>query len=138
MLLPVPGHTPGSMALLVRRPGMAPLLMVGDLTYGAELLEAGRIDAAHPVRCDVFESKAAQAAAAVLTNAERWPIHIADVIVAAQKNHPRPKLISQNIANHQARVVNPPPAGNAKGSDHVAPLRGPTTGVCSWITSSRM
>ena len=43
VLLPVPGHTPGSTALLVRRPGMAPLLMVGDLTYEAELLEAGRI-----------------------------------------------------------------------------------------------
>jgi glyoxylase-like metal-dependent hydrolase (beta-lactamase superfamily II) len=43
LLLPVPGHTPGSIALLVRRPGMAPLLMVGDLTYGADLLEAGRI-----------------------------------------------------------------------------------------------
>ena len=43
VLLPVPGHTPGSMALLVRRPDMAPLLMVGDLTYEAELLEAGRI-----------------------------------------------------------------------------------------------
>jgi ParB family chromosome partitioning protein len=54
--------------------------------FGLELLlEAGRIDAAHPVRCDVFESKAAQAAAAVLTNAERWPIHIADVIVAIGK-----------------------------------------------------
>jgi N-acyl homoserine lactone hydrolase len=43
VLLPVPGHTPGSMALLVRRPGRAPLLLVGDLTYEAELLEAGRI-----------------------------------------------------------------------------------------------
>jgi N-acyl homoserine lactone hydrolase len=43
VLLPVPGHTPGSMALLVRRPDNAPLLMVGDLTYGADLLEAGRI-----------------------------------------------------------------------------------------------
>jgi N-acyl homoserine lactone hydrolase len=43
ILLPVSGHTPGSMALLVRRPDMAPLLMVGDLTYEAELLEAGRI-----------------------------------------------------------------------------------------------
>jgi glyoxylase-like metal-dependent hydrolase (beta-lactamase superfamily II) len=31
------------MALLVRRPDKAPLLMVGDLTYEAELLEAGRI-----------------------------------------------------------------------------------------------
>ena len=43
VLLPVPGHTPGSTAMLVRRPGNAPLLMVGDLTYGADLLEAGRI-----------------------------------------------------------------------------------------------
>jgi N-acyl homoserine lactone hydrolase len=43
VLLPVPGHTPGSMALLVRRPGMAPLLLAGDLTYEAGLLEAGRI-----------------------------------------------------------------------------------------------
>ena len=43
VLLPAPGHTPGSMALLVRRPGRPPLLMVGDLTYGAELLDAGRI-----------------------------------------------------------------------------------------------
>jgi glyoxylase-like metal-dependent hydrolase (beta-lactamase superfamily II) len=43
VLLPVPGHTRGSMALLVRRPDKAPLLMVGDLTYEAELLEAGRI-----------------------------------------------------------------------------------------------
>ena len=43
MLVPVPGNTPGSIALLVRRPDKAPLLMVGDLTYEAALLEAGRI-----------------------------------------------------------------------------------------------
>jgi glyoxylase-like metal-dependent hydrolase (beta-lactamase superfamily II) len=43
MLLPIPGHTPGSIALLVRRSGMAPMLMVGDPTYQVELLEAGRI-----------------------------------------------------------------------------------------------
>ena len=43
VLLPTPGHTPGSTALLVRRPDKAPLLMVGDLTYEAELLEAGLI-----------------------------------------------------------------------------------------------
>lgn len=43
VLLPTPGHTPGSMSLLVRRRVGAPLLMVGDLTYEAELLEAGRI-----------------------------------------------------------------------------------------------
>ncbi len=31
LLLPTPGHTPGSMSLLVRRPGKPPLLLVGDL-----------------------------------------------------------------------------------------------------------
>ena len=63
----------------------------------ALLLAAGRIDAAHPVRCDLFESKAAQAAAAVLTNAERWPIHIADVIVAIGKMR-KSKMDSTSIA----------------------------------------
>lgn len=43
LLLPTPGHTPGSMSLLVRRTPGAPLLMVGDLTYEVELLDAGRI-----------------------------------------------------------------------------------------------
>ena len=43
VLLPTHGHTPGSMSLLVRRQGKAPLLLVGDLTYQAELFEAGRI-----------------------------------------------------------------------------------------------
>jgi N-acyl homoserine lactone hydrolase len=42
ILLPTPGHTPGSFSLLVRRRGRAPLLMVGDLTYAAELLERRR------------------------------------------------------------------------------------------------
>src|SRR5580704_10983787 len=43
VLLPTPGHTPGSMSLLVRRPGRAPLIMVGDLTYDAYLLQAGHV-----------------------------------------------------------------------------------------------
>ncbi|MFI6680166.1 N-acyl homoserine lactonase family protein [Kribbella sp. NPDC050470] len=43
VLLPTPGHTPGSLSLLVRRPDAPPLLMVGDLTYDAELLAAGDI-----------------------------------------------------------------------------------------------
>ena len=62
------------------------------------LLEAGRIEAAHPVRCDVFESKAAQAAAAVLTNAERRPIHVADVIAAIGKMR-KSKMNSTSIAS---------------------------------------
>jgi glyoxylase-like metal-dependent hydrolase (beta-lactamase superfamily II) len=39
VLLPTPGHTAGSVSLLVRRRGRSPLLLVGDLTYGADLLE---------------------------------------------------------------------------------------------------
>jgi N-acyl homoserine lactone hydrolase len=43
VLLPTPGHTPGSMSLIVRRPGHPPLVMVGDLTYDVHLLESGRV-----------------------------------------------------------------------------------------------
>lgn len=42
-LLPTPGHTSGSMSMLVRRPGQHPLLMVGDLTYDDDLLAAGKL-----------------------------------------------------------------------------------------------
>lgn len=38
ILLPTPGHTPGSMSMLVRTGGLPPLLLVADLTYEAELL----------------------------------------------------------------------------------------------------
>jgi glyoxylase-like metal-dependent hydrolase (beta-lactamase superfamily II) len=43
LLLRTPGHTPGSMSMLVRRPGQAPLLMLGDLTYDANLLAAEKL-----------------------------------------------------------------------------------------------
>ena len=43
VLLPTPGHTPGSMSLLVRRPGRPPLMMVGDLTYDVHVLEDGHV-----------------------------------------------------------------------------------------------
>lgn len=43
VLLPTPGHTPGSLSMLVRRPGWSPLLMVGDLTYDDQLLAAGAL-----------------------------------------------------------------------------------------------
>ncbi len=41
VLLPTPGHTEGSMSLLVRG-GSTPLLLVGDLTYDVDLMRAGR------------------------------------------------------------------------------------------------
>ncbi|HEY3213647.1 MAG TPA: N-acyl homoserine lactonase family protein [Actinomycetota bacterium] len=43
MLLPTPGHTAGSTSLLIRRWGRPPLLLVGDLTYGADILERRRV-----------------------------------------------------------------------------------------------
>jgi N-acyl homoserine lactone hydrolase len=43
VILPTPGHTPGSISLLVRRPGFAPLLLVGDLTYDIERMEHGDV-----------------------------------------------------------------------------------------------
>ena len=49
------------------------------------LLETGRIEASFAVKCELFADKAAQAAAAMLANAERAPIHTADVITAIGK-----------------------------------------------------
>lgn len=43
VLLPTPGHTPGSLSMLIRRPNHPPLLMVGDLTYDAALLAKGTV-----------------------------------------------------------------------------------------------
>jgi N-acyl homoserine lactone hydrolase len=40
VILPTPGHTPGSVSLLVRRPDHAPLLLVGDLTYDIHKMES--------------------------------------------------------------------------------------------------
>jgi glyoxylase-like metal-dependent hydrolase (beta-lactamase superfamily II) len=43
MMLPTPGHTAGSASLLIRRTGRPPLLLTGDLTYGAEILQRGQV-----------------------------------------------------------------------------------------------
>jgi N-acyl homoserine lactone hydrolase len=43
VLLPTPGHTPGSISLLVRQAGHPPLLMVGDLTYDVHVFEEGHV-----------------------------------------------------------------------------------------------
>jgi glyoxylase-like metal-dependent hydrolase (beta-lactamase superfamily II) len=43
LLLPTPGHTAGSVSLLVRRTGRPPLLLAGDLTYGAEIFQSGQL-----------------------------------------------------------------------------------------------
>ena len=38
ILLPTPGHTPGSISMLVRIDGAPPILLVADLTYESDLL----------------------------------------------------------------------------------------------------
>ncbi|WP_422037077.1 N-acyl homoserine lactonase family protein [Roseibium sp.] len=39
ILLPTPGHTRGSLSMLIRQAGWDPILLVGDLTYEAALLD---------------------------------------------------------------------------------------------------
>jgi len=43
LVLPTPGHTPGSLSVLLRQPGMPPMLFVGDLTYDVDLLAAEKV-----------------------------------------------------------------------------------------------
>jgi glyoxylase-like metal-dependent hydrolase (beta-lactamase superfamily II) len=67
MLLPTPGHTAGSMSLLVRRGTRPPLLLVGDLTYGADILQRGTVPGVGNRR------QLAQTTRNVLTLAEHLP-----------------------------------------------------------------
>jgi N-acyl homoserine lactone hydrolase len=48
MVLPTPGHLPGSVSMLVRRTASPPLLLVGDLTYDEQLLDRDQV----PAVCD--------------------------------------------------------------------------------------
>ena len=41
VILPTPGHTLGSLSMLVRRPDGPPLLRAGDLTYDVHAFERG-------------------------------------------------------------------------------------------------
>ncbi len=43
ILLPTPGHTPGSLSLLVRSAGLPPLLLVGDLAYELDQVVEDRV-----------------------------------------------------------------------------------------------
>jgi len=43
IILPTPGHTPGSLSMLIRRNGWMPILLVGDLSYEARLLDEKRV-----------------------------------------------------------------------------------------------
>ena len=38
MVVPTPGHSFGSVSMLIRSAGSPPILLIGDLTYSADLL----------------------------------------------------------------------------------------------------
>ncbi len=67
VLLPTPGHTAGSMSLLVRRTGRPPLLLAGDLTNGAGILLRGQLPGVGSRR------QLAQSTRKVLALAQRQP-----------------------------------------------------------------
>ncbi len=43
ILLPTPGHTPGSSSLLVRTSQLPPILLIGDLAYNADMLMEDKV-----------------------------------------------------------------------------------------------
>lgn len=43
LLVPTPGHTPGSLSLILRTPGLPLMVFVGDLTYDVERLATERV-----------------------------------------------------------------------------------------------
>ncbi len=43
ILLPTPGHTPGSISLLIRTPQLPPILLIGDLAYSAAMLMEDKV-----------------------------------------------------------------------------------------------
>ena len=67
VLLPTPGHTPGSFSLLVRRRTLPPLLLVGDLTYEAALIQRRQLPGVGN------RSQLAETTEKVLTLADRNP-----------------------------------------------------------------
>jgi len=50
-----------------------------------------------------------------------WQHHIADIIVATQKEYPEKKLIAQNIANKGAKITDPHPAISIFNFHYAAP-----------------
>ena len=67
VLLPTPGHTAGSVSLLIRRAAKKPLLLVGDLTYGVDILQRGQVPGVGNRR------RLAESSRKVLALAERQP-----------------------------------------------------------------
>jgi glyoxylase-like metal-dependent hydrolase (beta-lactamase superfamily II) len=93
MLLPTPGHTPGSMSLLVRAAGMPPLLLVGDLTYDVRLLADERVPGVGSHRGLVESTRLVNALA------ERYP----DLVILAAHDPAAAGLLNAAVTTDGAR-----------------------------------
>ena len=93
LVLPTPGHSPGSMSLLVRAEGLPPLLLVGDLTYDVSLLAGEHVPG-------VGDHKGLLASTrAVLGLRERHP----DLVVLAAHDPAASGLLAAAVASASAR-----------------------------------
>ena len=88
VLIPTPGHTPGSMSLLLRQEGMAPMLFVGDLTYDVDLLTQEEVPGVGSRRGLLRSTRA------VLKLKERYP----DLVILAAHDPAAAGLL--HSANH--------------------------------------
>ncbi|MDO8106290.1 N-acyl homoserine lactonase family protein [Isoptericola sp. b441] len=84
VLLPTPGHSRGSMSLLVRRADAAPLLLVGDVTYDPALMADERIPGTG--------ARATQLATTRAIN--RLREHVGDLRVIAAHDPAAPSLVT--------------------------------------------
>jgi N-acyl homoserine lactone hydrolase len=87
VLIPTPGHTPGSLTLLVRRPGRPPLALVGDLTLEADLLVRGHVPGAG-------DRKQLQQTTAMMNELRR---NLGDLTVLATHDPAAQSLLSQAL-----------------------------------------
>ncbi|UGV41379.1 N-acyl homoserine lactonase family protein [Methanococcoides orientis] len=99
ILLPTPGHLPGSLSMLVRRNGAPPLLLISDLAYRTELIERGQF----PGTGDIEELQASYAK--VLALKEKIP----DLIILATHDPGAAEALGKVIPTDIG-------AGSAKGN----------------------
>lgn len=93
LLLPTPGHSPGSMSLLVRAEGLPPLLLVGDLTYDVSLLADEHVPGVGAKKGLLASTRA------VLELRERHP----ELVVLAAHDPAASGLLAATVASASAR-----------------------------------
>jgi N-acyl homoserine lactone hydrolase len=74
VLIPTPGHTRGSLSMVVRS-GPTPLVLVGDLTYDVELMARGKMPGIGNRAASAVSTKRVMELAARLGNAAILPAH---------------------------------------------------------------